>query len=220
MPKALLKKALELLGATKGKSSEALAVRFAARVLCLGLDTVCRCMAKLRAHSWQPQQPAPLVREEACQPGLEACPHPALVDPLEVLVRLALANAVEGDSGQRFERDVERLRLAGVEVGDKCHSRHFTRDVECIASLLLAQLDAVDIQTNLPGLGIPSDFGILLDPVSIGPDKFARHDTTLMLCISIVSGHTQRIYTPMKGGAPWTSTATRATPSSSSALTR
>ena len=46
-------------------------------------------------------------------------------EAMRKLVRFALSNAVEGRSGLEFERGCERDCLAGAEVGQKQHSRHF-----------------------------------------------------------------------------------------------
>ena len=120
---------------------------------------------------------------------------------IENAVRMALANLVEGSSGRQYERDIARLELSGCNIHGRCRSRHFVRDVEHLAGRIIQSLDAADINMPLGSLGIPSDFGILIDPVSIGSGMFARHDTVLMQCLSVVSAHTHRIHTPMFGGA-------------------
>ena len=120
---------------------------------------------------------------------------------IENAVRMALANIVEGSSGLQYERDIARIELAGCNVHGRCRSRHFVRDVEHLAGRIIQGLDAVDVNMPLRSLGIPSDFGILIDPVSIGSSMFGRHDTVLMQCLSVVSARTHRIHTPMFGGA-------------------
>ena len=144
----------------------------------------------------------------------DACPHIAPVAAADTtasqdsaatrelcnLVRLAIANAVQGRSGRAFERDCARMSLAGGSVGDNLHSRHFAREAEQLAAWILRELDAQDFCADLPGIGIMSDFSLLLDPVSIGRTAFPRHDTLLMLCIAIVSPHNGRLYTPMLDG--------------------
>ena len=129
-----------------------------------------------------------------------------LSPPVEVMgmrnvVRLALSSLVEGHSGLEYERDVTRMELCGTVMPMwRCRSRHFCRYVEHLAVRIIQSLDAADINRPLGALGIPSDFGILIDPVTIGSSKFARHDTVLMQCLSAVSPHTHRIHTPMFGG--------------------
>ena len=120
---------------------------------------------------------------------------------IENAVRMALGNLVEGNSGLQYERDIARLELSGCVVHGRCRSRHFVRDVEHLAGRIIQSLDAADVNMPLRSFGIPSDFGMLIDPVSIGSSMFARHDTVLMQCLSVVSAHTHRIYTLMFGGA-------------------
>ena len=96
-----------------------------------------------------------------------------------------------------FERDVVRLQLACGDVGDKNHSRHVARQAEHVAVLLLRQLDAVDFNTPLEGLGVPSGLGLMFDPVSKGIGNYTRTGTVLMISISVVSPHTYRMHTPM-----------------------
>ena len=80
-----------------------------------------------------------------------------------------LANAVEeGRSWQSFVRDVARHRLADAKVGSQYAARDFATQVTPVGAMVMAQMDARDFADDLPGLGIPSDFAALADPVSIG----------------------------------------------------
>ena len=151
----------------------------------------------------------PIPNEEVAAGGLsppvEACRLPGLEvvsgqQAMRHVVRLALSNLVEGRSGLEYERDATRLSLCGLALPARCQTRHFLRDVEHLAGRIIEYLDAADLHTPLGALGIPSDFGMLMDPVTIGTNKFARHETVLMLCLSVVSPHTHKIHTPMFGG--------------------
>ena len=108
-------------------------------------------------------------------------------------VRLALSNAVEGRSGLEFERGCERYCLAGTEMGQKQHPRHFARQVEFIGSRILQEMDACSMTAILQGLGIPSDFGRVMDPVTIGGAGFSRHEAVNVIVMSLVSPATYRI---------------------------
>ena len=122
---------------------------------------------------------------------------------LKILVRTALSNAVEGHSGHEYERAVTRLGLCGIPVGGRFSDRRFAREVEFLAAQTLQHLDGHDINGVLPGLGIPSDFGLVIDPVSlgVGSSLFPRHGTILATCLTLVSRHNGSLYSPMLGGA-------------------
>ena len=77
---------------------------------------------------------------------------------LDAVVDICLSNASEGRSFLSFERDAERNRRRGVQVGHWPCSRSFCREVEFYAARALQNLDAMDFQRLVVGLGIPSDF--------------------------------------------------------------
>lgn len=89
--------------------------------------------------------------------------------------------------------------LAKCELGDKYVSPDFAAETEFLAGLVLQMFDALEINTCLSGLGIPSDFCVLLDPVSIGAHKFGRHGKVLMVCIGVVDAQTFRLRARMIG---------------------
>lgn len=191
LPRQILKELSRVLGVCKASGSS-VAVRLAARFFQIPRHTVDVTVRHTRKGSWVPVPRATGTANAGVQT--------AAVDDgiaLQNLVRLALSNASEGRSGLAFEREVVRLQLAYGDVGDKNHSRHFARQAEHIAVLLLRQLDAVDFNTPLDGLGVPSDFGLMFDPVSIGVGNYTRTGTVLMTNISVVSRHTYRMHTPM-----------------------
>ena len=90
-----------------------------------------------------------------------------------------------------------RYAMAGARVGTALHSRHIARDVEHLATIILRNLEGEDMLGLLPALGIPSDVSLLLGPVTIGKNRFAKHDTLLMMCAQMVSRHTGQLYQPM-----------------------
>ena len=192
IPKALLSQAFRYLSATKAPGK--LAYAFIAKLAGLGPKRLSKLFRRVRDNGWEP------CPEKCGENHDERCisEHQQSV---ENAVRMSLANIVEGSSGLQYERDIARLGLSGCAVHWRCRSRHFVRDVEHLAGRIIQSLDAADINTPLRALGIPSDFGILIDPVSIGSSFWARHDTVLMECLSVISPHTHRIHTPMFGGA-------------------
>ena len=76
-------------------------------------------------------------------------------------------------------------------------SRDFSQAVASFAALTLQHLDAADYNADLPGLGIPSDFALLANPVSLGVGVRARNDTLCVLCLCVASRWTGKLYTPL-----------------------
>ena len=189
--------------------SRASANGVAAWLLGIGERTIDMLMCKLKAHNWEPQEPLPFVhvKQGDAETAASSAPHAGGMSPedreqkaMTNLVRLAIVNAVEGRSGAEFERDVHRQALAGVDIGDKQRSRHFCREVENIACRVLQELDALDINTPLSGIGIPSDVALSIDPVTLGSAGFGRHETVLMQVLSLVNPRRHHIDTLMASG--------------------
>ena len=208
VPPKLLSRLLSVWIPTQQRLPRSKAIAAVASLLRLGVETVYKVTSRIQERGGQPV-PQPDVHSDKQEShgakwldprtsSVSRPPDNARI--LENLVRLAVGNAAEGRPGRAFERDCTRLGLAGANVGEYMHSRHFAREAEHLAVVVLKHMDAADITAILPGIGIMSDFGLLLDPVSIGRSAFARHDTLLMMCLSLVSSHTGRIYTPMIGG--------------------
>ncbi len=197
VPGRLLRPILPYLAPSRGiQTCGSFAEQVAAATLRMSRSAIRNTYSRVVANGWQP-----LVRQLAEEASVaEAQCESDGGEALRSLIRLALGSAVEGRSGRACERDVVRCGLADARVGGKMRSRHFAREVEYLAALVVRHLDAEDFNADIPGLGIPSDMGLLLDPVTMGTGSFARHDTLLMLCLSIVSVHNGSIYTPMLGG--------------------
>ena len=139
-------------------------------------------------------------REQACPPSCNAAAGGPDSAALLNLVRLAISTASEGRSWQLYVRDAMRHSLAGANMGHKYASRHFASEVAAMASMVIQQLDAFDFNMPLPGLGIPSDFAVLADPVSMGDSILARHDVLLIMCLALVSARIGTVYNPMHSG--------------------
>ena len=101
------------------------------------------------------------------------------------VVTCAISCAVEGLSGLAYEREVHRLQLMGLNVGTALHGRRFFQEVVHCSSLVLKQLEALSWNMPLNGTGCPSDFAVVLDPVSLGTGFTSRHDTVLMINVCL-----------------------------------
>ncbi len=180
------------------------AMQVAAHLLGMSVGTVAQVFHRVRANSWQPTQDA----TDSSPP--QTCNVVGGLSPqqdndenekmLRNVLRVVLGNAAEGGSYLAYVRDLHRMRLAGAEVGTNLGSRHFPRHATALASLVLQQLDGFDFNSHLGGLGIPSDFSMLADAVSIGLEVRARHDVLLIICLCIVSRTKGNVYTPMHSG--------------------
>ena len=170
------------------------------------------CHKTMQANLWRPVSPRPWrLDQRTGEIASNAEEHPVGVStgPTEdvdrtllTVVRTAVASVVEGNSFLAYERQLQRLRLSDATIGTKYCDRRFVTEVISLSSLVLRQLDAYDYSHSLPGLGIPSDFAILADPVSIGMEVRAKHDVLLVMCLSLVSRHTGTIYCPMFAAPP------------------
>ena len=65
-----------------------------------------------------------------------------------------------------------------------------------LAALVQRQLDLREWSTRLRGLGIPSDFAVLADPVSLGLSVRSRHDVLNVMCLCLV-GSRGAIHCPL-----------------------
>lgn len=221
VPAALLKQVSKYLprstlsskGRKRGPNSWATTVT--SQFLALPPGTITRWMKELKKSDWKPkskQAPFDWKKASRCREGLEvalaeaeACgdthDEPA-VSREEKTMRNLVARALfcihEGETGLEFERDMASLmRVVGPDFfGDQHHSRQFYNQVIFLGARVLETLDGYSIESDLvPGLGIPSDIGLMIDPVSLGHGAMARHDTVLVMCLALVA-KTGRIYTP------------------------
>ena len=177
-------------------------MKFAARVLCLGVKFVSGVYKEAQGvgNHWTPC-PRRGATVQASPPDLEAgslAKKPEEDDfILRSLVRSAIGNAAEGRSYRAYVREAQRFAVAFEHPGPRYMSPTFAYEVAALASMVLRELDALDFNQRLPGLDIPSDFGILGDPVSMGESILCRSDVLLVLCLSLVSARNGRLYNPM-----------------------
>jgi hypothetical protein len=195
-----------------GYNKVALPVFAASKLLGLGAHTVSNVWSRLQARNWRPETKWGGARSKPePEPGSETAPgqdshndceaKEAVADKKTLAMRhvvtLAISCAVEGQSGLAYERQACRWQLAGVDVGTGLHSRRFFRDTLHVASLVLSQLEGLQWSLSLPGTGTPSDFALMVDPVSLGTGFAGRHETVLMMSIMVVNGATHKLCTPM-----------------------
>lgn len=88
---------------------------------------------------------------------------------------------------QRPHRSVELHRGSWkIKVGVRYCSAEFVREITQLGGMVQAQLDAVEFNSTVGALGIPSDLAILIDPVSVGVAARGRHDVLLVTCLALV----------------------------------
>ena len=173
-----------------------MAFRSSSYLLGLPALTLEQVYRRVRDSVWQPASAATSAATSSAsvQGGLSPDEEAASV---RNAVSLALGNAVDGNSHRDLYKVLARAVLAGANVSMAATSVDFSRVVVAFASVVVSQLDADDFNSDLPGLGIPSDFAILADPVSLGVGVQGRHDTLCVICLCIISRWTGRPYTPM-----------------------
>jgi len=183
-------------------SSEPASFKFAAHLLGLSASFLRRVFTESQGtgNRWTPRPkgtPVTLLKEEE-PTGTAAAPEPNVAErPFMNLVRLALANATEGRSWRSYVRDVVRYQLAGAQVPNAYMTRDFCLEAVGLGALCLLECDAIDFNTVLPGLGIPSDFSLVADPVAVAPGMFTRHGELLVTCVGLVSARLGTVYQPL-----------------------
>lgn len=206
LPQEVLRAAVKHMG--KRKTWAPQAWQLVSGLLCISLSTVKSVMQAAKACKgiWSP---CPLRKQAHVEPhvaeagfsasveaGLSADSLPLIEPAFLATVRMAVANAAEGRPHAAFERDIIRVRLGGSDLVG-ASSRYWAREVAAIASMVLAQMDAVDFDMPVPGLGIPSDFCLLADAVAVGDSIMSRHGDLLIICLAIASAHNGQAYHPM-----------------------
>ena len=205
LPRALQKDLASRWGSKSSKRGKNYQERLVAGQLGLSNDAVARCVARVKQNGWHPVQIVSLKARGRRNPTKSRqerakLKHQVWEEHVKSLVTVALGCAVEGQSGQAFERQVARLQHCGLQLSGACgHSRHFCRDVEFLATKVVEVMDACEWTSMLPGLGICSDISVMADPVSIGSSHFARHETVLVVHVTLVSRQSGALYMPMAG---------------------
>ena len=181
-------------GSTAKKQRGAPALDAAARLLRLSYSRIWRTFAGVRANGWRPVDaggsPAPTA---SCR---EEQPDPRGI--LLTLVRTALGARTARAPGMAYKQALARLALEGVPIGDKYHTEEFMNDAVFLAARNVQASDVTDLAAPLAGLGIPSDFAILMDGLPVGGvSLYGRHGSVSAICVCTVSPHTHRLHAPL-----------------------
>ena len=197
-----------------GKAKSSKVFQVSADLLGMSISTVRSVYLRVRSRSWKPLPPK-CARRQGEVDGLSSRAGVGGLSPrgevgglsptaptaadvtLRNVIRVALANSLERKSHEAFVRELHRHRLAGANVGVRYADRRFSEQALAMASLVLQQLDAYHFNDIFGGLGIPSDFSVLADPVSIGLTAQPHHDVLLVVCLSIASSTNGVLYSPM-----------------------
>ena len=151
---------------------------------------------RAQSHGEEPKQQSPeQLRASDVVPQSAETPEQRV---LSTLTRCALGVRAMHGSADDYTAQVARLAVEGVNVGDKYHHGQHFKDVEFLASKVVQADDATAMCRRLPGLGIMSDFSILMDGIPLGGIKaHGRHGSVTVICMNLVSPFTQRLYSQL-----------------------
>ena len=121
---------------------------------------------------------------------------------LKHLVREAGGVAYEGLSANAFLLRCARYNAHArqSEALGRYISKGFFNQVVSMLAMNLRELDALDFDRILPGLGIPSDVALLADPVHMGREIYSKWDTLNVLCLGLISAFSGLPWSPMHSG--------------------
>ena len=196
LPIGTLKDIVSALGGTHA-ATVPFALRAAAGLLCLSPIRIYRTVIKVKQNGWRPVAQPSCNRIAEPVSGGRAQDNDGMQVQKQKQVLLTLTRAALGTRSahapaSEYVKHIARLAVEGVHVGHKYHTREHFKDVEFLAARCLQSYDAQDIRRPLSGLGIRSDFAILMDGVPVGGVKaYGRHGTVVVICLSGVSPHTQ-----------------------------
>lgn len=160
-------------------------LRVAASFLCVSRWFLNRTVLAVTTNRWAPVPP--ITRNRLAEDGQNGIHSDA--DQLRVLTTLVRAALSLGDEGYRsFTLHLARLQLAGVDVGNRCHGRHFAQEAVFLAARCVQAMDASDLRTALPGLGVRSSLALLMDGVPVaGMAAYGRHGSVSVICVNSIS---------------------------------
>ena len=145
-----------------------------------------------RTLAQPPERPRPEPPSEPHVPQREQVQQR---DVLTTLASIALGCRASHASASEFLRWVSRFEVEGVSVGQKYHTRAFYQDVEYLAARTVREMDSTDAALALPGLGIASDFAVLLDGVPVGgTHSYGRHGSVTVICVTAASPFTCHLF--------------------------
>ena len=177
------------------RGTESRPLRVASALLGISRVMVSRCVQILRQREWVPRAVASAEGKVTALPAHlqgDAQSDDAQLRVLRTLVRAALSL---GDDGYiSYTRSAARMALAGVEVGNRYHGRHFAKEAVFLAARCVQVLHARSLRAPLPGLGISSSLALLMDGVPVGGvSLYGRHGSVIVLCVNSVSSEDGRL---------------------------
>jgi hypothetical protein len=156
----------------------------AAGLLQITSSSIWKVFVSMRSNSWL------LLQQSTAQPEPEALSDSDKnATTLRRMARVALGVRQAHGGEDQYAEWLCRLQLEGLEVGDKYHTKEHYRDTIYLAARAVQCLDEDDRQQPLGGLGIPSNFALLVDGVPVGGMN-ARNGTVEVICLHYVSPHT------------------------------
>lgn len=188
LPLAMLSQMAECLCASNARV--AAEYRVASALLAIAPHRLQRLVKKTLAQPPLRPRPAPVY-----EPQVPPKEQEQQRDVLTTLTSVALGCRASHASASEFLRWVSRFEAEGVSVGQKYHTRAFYQDVEFLAARAVREMDSADAALSLPGLGIPSDFAVLLDGVPVGGTRsFGRHGSVTVVCVTAASPFTCHLF--------------------------
>jgi len=193
LPGAVLRAVAQALSVAAG-SCGSLALRVAGAMLGISASRAWRVSKAVERAGWAPVQHMP---RDGHEPSGHEPSEPLVRDEKQVLHQLVRAAlSCRGQGYQEYTRSVCRLAAAGIDVGDKYHTRSFAKEAEFLAARCLQHHDSLDLAAKIPGLGIRSNLALLVDGVPVGGMRaFGRRGSVLVVCVNAVSPHTHRLQT-------------------------
>ena len=171
------------------QSVRPLASHAAAALLRISGRTINNILQRVQDNGWVPRDVQPhAAQNEAADFSRDGQRDRKQI--LRALVREAIHSSAHGRPDDSYLQAAARLRLCGVDTGDKFVSRPFLRLCEFLCAKLIEICDAESLSQKLPAIGVLPPISIAFDGVSVGDSMYARAESFQMLVLSCVSSHT------------------------------
>ena len=159
----------------------------ASGLLGLTASSIWKVFSEVRARCWQfnrlPEGQVTISSEEPIWSENQVM--------LRRLTRVALGARKSHGGEAEYVEWLSRFQMEGVAIGDKYHTREHYRDVIFLAARTVQCLDEEDRRRPLGGLGISSNFAVLVDGVPLGTMSLhGRHGSVEVICFHGVSPET------------------------------
>ena len=195
LPKPALQ---DLAKALNVRDRDSVVFGIAGKLFCLDERRLRRAMSVLESSEWVPVEAKQNGVDSANALGATALGATTRGETnkavLKTLTRTALSTVASKPSQALFTKQLARLALEGVNIGEKYHTHHFMKDVVFLSGRWLQAWEADELDTPLRGLGKPSNLAVLVDGVPIGGvTAHGRHGSATVICICSVSPMTHRL---------------------------